>query len=61
MRIGSNVGTDQVDGLAWAERDIIVRNGDRYGKPLVVQITWALILELSCQPQEWRRRVRAGD
>ena len=61
MRIGSNVGTDQVDGLAWAERDIIVRNGDRYGNPSVVQITWALILELRCQLLERRRRVRAGD
>jgi glycerate dehydrogenase len=57
----ASTGTDQVDSQVCAERGITVRNGGRYSQPSVVQVTWALILELRCQLQERRRRVLAGD
>ena len=57
----ASTGTDQVDGQACAERGIAVRNGGRYSQPSVVQVTWALILELRCQLQERHRQVAAGD
>ena len=57
----ASTGTDQVDGQACAERGIAVRNGGAYSQPSVVQVTWALILELRCQLQERHRQVAAGD
>ena len=57
----ASTGTDQVDGQACAERGIAIRNGGRYSQPSVVQVTWALILELRCQLQERHRQVAAGD
>ncbi len=57
----ASTGTDQVDGQACAERGIAVRNGGRYSQASVVQVTWALILELRCQLQQRRQRVAAGD
>lgn len=57
----ASTGTDQVDGQACAERGIAVRNGGPYSRASVVQVTWALILELRCQVAERRRQVAAGD
>jgi glycerate dehydrogenase len=57
----ASTGTDQVDGQACLERGIAVRNGGAYSQPSVVQVTWALILELRCHLQERRRQVAAGD
>ena len=57
----ASTGTDQVDTQVCAQRGITVRNGGRYSRPSVVQMTWALILELRCQLQERHRRVWAGD
>ena len=47
----ASTGTDQVDSQACAERGIAVRNAGLYSGPSVVQVTWALILELRCQLQ----------
>jgi glycerate dehydrogenase len=57
----ASTGTDQVDGQACLERGIAVRNGGAYSQPSVVQVTWALILELRCHLQERHRQVAAGD
>jgi len=57
----ASTGTDQVDGQACLERGIAVRNGGAYSQPSVVQVTWALILELRCRLQERHRQVTAGD
>lgn len=57
----ASTGTDQVDGQACMERGIVVRNGGRYSQPSVVQVTWALILELRCHLQERHRQVAAGE
>jgi glycerate dehydrogenase len=57
----ASTGTDQVDGQACAERGIAVRNAGRYSQPSVVQVTWALILELRCQLQERQRQVLGGE
>ena len=57
----ASTGTDQLDLAVCAERGITVRHGGRYSQPSVVQVTWALILELRCRLQERRRRVAAGD
>ena len=57
----ASTGTDQVDGQACLERGIAVRNGGAYSQPSVVQVTWALILELRCHLQERHRQVAAGE
>ena len=57
----ASTGTDQVDGQACLERGIAVRNGGAYSQPSVVQVTWALILELRCHLQERHRQVTAGE
>jgi len=57
----ASTGTDQVDLEVCNERGIAVRHGGRYSQPSVVQVTWALILELRCRLQERRLRVAAGD
>ena len=57
----ASTGTDQVNGQVCAERGITVRNGGPYSQPSVVQVTWALILELRCKLQERHRQVAAGD
>jgi glycerate dehydrogenase len=57
----ASTGTDQVDGQACAERGIALRNGGAYSQPSVVQVTWALILELRCHLQKRHRQVAAGD
>ena len=57
----ASTGTDQVDGQACAERGIAVRNAGLYSGPSVVQVTWALILELRCQLQRRQRQVANGE
>jgi glycerate dehydrogenase len=57
----ASTGTDQVDSQACAERGIAVRNAGRYSGPSVVQVTWALILELRCQLQGRQRQVAGGE
>ena len=57
----ASTGTDQVDGQVCAERGIALRNAGAYSQPSVVQVTWALILELRCQLRERRRQLEAGD
>ena len=56
----ASTGTDQVDHGACQELGIEVRNAGRYSKASVVQVTWALILELACQLQTRRQQVRDG-
>ena len=56
----ASTGTDQVDQGACQELGIEVRNAGRYSKASVVQVTWALILELACQLQTRRQQVRDG-
>jgi glycerate dehydrogenase len=56
----ASTGTDQVDLEACAARGILVRHAGRYSRPSVVQITWALILELTCQLQLRRQQVLSG-
>ena len=57
----ASTGTDQVDSQACAERGIAVRNAGHYSGPSVVQVTWALILELRCQLQGRQRQVANGE
>ena len=57
----ASTGTDQVDSQACAERGIAVRNAGLYSGPSVVQVTWALILELRCQLQRRQRQVANGE
>ena len=57
----ASTGTDQVDSQACAERGIAVRNAGQYSGPSVVQVTWALILELRCQLQGRLRQVANGE
>ena len=57
----ASTGTDQVDSQACAERGIAVRNAGLYSGPSVVQVTWALILELRCQLQGRQRQVANGE
>ena len=57
----ASTGTDQVDSQACAERGITVRNAGHYSGPSVVQVTWALILELRCQLQRRQRQVANGE
>ena len=48
-------GTDQIDQVACQELGIRVHNAGRYSRASVVQITWALILELCCAMDQRRR------
>ncbi len=57
----ASTGTDQIDGQACSELGIAVRNAGRYSTASVVQVTWALILELVCDLQTRRRQVLQGD
>ena len=56
----ASTGTDQIDGQACSELGIAVRNAGRYSTASVVQVTWALILELVCDLQTRRRQVQEG-
>ncbi|MEB3159409.1 MAG: glycerate dehydrogenase, partial [Synechococcus sp.] len=51
-------GTDQIDHAACQELGIRVHNAGRYSRASVVQITWALILELCCAMDQRRRDLR---
>ncbi len=53
-------GTDQIDHAACEELGIRVRNAGRYSRTSVVQITWALILELCCAMDQRRMDLLAG-
>lgn len=54
-------GTDILDLPACERLGIGVHNAGRYSTASVVQITWALILELRCRLQTRRQRVAGGD
>ena len=56
----ASTGTDQVDGEACRALGIELRNAGRYSSASVVQITWALILELSCRMQQRRHDLEQG-
>ena len=53
-------GTDQIDHAACQELGIRVHNAGRYSRASVVQITWALILELCCAMDQRRSDLAAG-
>ena len=53
-------GTDQIDHAACQELGIRVHNACRYSRASVVQITWALILELCCAMDQRRSDLAAG-
>ena len=53
-------GTDQVDHAACQELGIRVHNAGRYSRASVVQITWALILELCCAMDQRRQDLSQG-
>ena len=53
-------GTDQIDHAACQELGISVHNAGRYSRASVVQITWALILELCCAMDQRRSDLAAG-
>ena len=53
-------GTDQIDHAACQELGIRVHNAGRYSRASVVQVTWALILELCCAMDQRRRDLRQG-
>ena len=53
-------GTDQIDHAACQELGIRVHNAGRYSRASVVQITWALILELCCAMDQRRQDLAAG-
>ena len=53
-------GTDQIDQVACQELGIGVHNAGRYSRASVVQITWALILELCCAMDQRRRDLSQG-
>ena len=57
----ASTGTDQIDSQACSELGITVRNAGRYSTASVVQVTWALILELICDLQTRRRQVLQGN
>ncbi|WP_411871544.1 NAD(P)-dependent oxidoreductase [Vulcanococcus limneticus] len=57
----ASTGTDQLDLGACRELGIAVRNAGAYSRASVVQVTWALILELATRIQARRHRVRCGD
>ena len=54
-------GTDVIDHASCEQRGIAIRNAGRYSTASVVQITWALILELCCRIQTRRARIATGD
>ena len=56
----ASTGTDQVDQAACRELGISLHNAGRYSKASVVQVTWALILELACNLQKRRQQVADG-
>jgi len=56
----ASTGTDQVDHATCRQRGIPIANAGRYSTASVVQITWALILELCCRIQTRRTRIAAG-
>lgn len=56
----ASTGTDQVDTAACQRLGIAVRNAGAYSQPSVVQITWALILELTCRIQRRSDQVARG-
>jgi glycerate dehydrogenase len=56
----ASTGTDQVDQAACRELGITLHNAGRYSKASVVQVTWALILELACNLQKRRQQVADG-
>ena len=56
----ASTGTDQIDSEACQELGIAVRNAGRYSTASVVQVTWALILELACNLTIRRQQVRDG-
>ena len=56
----ASTGTDQIDSEACRELGIAVRNAGRYSTASVVQVTWALILELVCDLTTRRRQVQEG-
>ena len=53
-------GTDQIDHAACQELGIRVHNAGRYSRASVVQVTWALILELCCAMEQRRSDLAAG-
>ena len=57
----ASTGTDQVDLATCQQRGITVVNAGRYSTASVVQITWALILELCCRIQTRHARIATGD
>lgn len=57
----ASTGTDQVDHAICQQRGIAIVNAGRYSTASVVQITWALILELCCRIEARRSRIAAGD
>lgn len=54
-------GTDHVDHATCQRRGISIENAGRYSTASVVQVTWALILELCCRMEARRERLRQGD
>jgi glycerate dehydrogenase len=56
----ASTGTDQVDQAACRALGISLHNAGRYSKASVVQVTWALILELACNLTIRRRQVGDG-
>jgi glycerate dehydrogenase len=56
----ASTGTDQVDLPACDALGIRVCNAGRYSRASVVQITWALILELTCRMEQRRRDLTGG-
>ena len=53
-------GTDQIDHAACQELGIRVHNAGRYSRASVVQITWALILEICCAMDQRRSDLASG-
>ena len=53
-------GTDQIDHAVCEEQGIAVHNAGRYSRASVVQITWALILELCCAMDQRRQDLSQG-
>lgn len=54
-------GTDLIDHATCERRGIAIHNAGAYSTASVVQVSWALILELSCRIQTRRERIAAGD
>jgi len=56
----ASTGTDQIDTDTCRDLGITVRNAGRYCTASVVQVSWALILELVCNLSLRRQQVRDG-